>query len=96
MTEAFSNVLRHAHAKRVTVAHVLRQPSDFTLEIRDDGVGHDASAAPGPRRAATAQGLANMRRRAELLDATLSIESAPGRGTRVCLTMPVATAPRTR
>ena len=41
-----------------------------------------------------AQGLANIRRRAELLDATLTVESAPGRGTALSLTMPVATVRR--
>ena len=95
VTEAFSNVLRHAHAKRVTVAMAFGA-SDFTLEIHDDGVGHDAPTASEAGRTVTAHGLANMHRRAELLAATLSIESARGQGTRVCLTMPVATAPRTR
>ena len=42
----------------------------------------------------SAHGLPNMRRRAELLDATLTVQSAPGRGTELSLTMPVATARR--
>ena len=93
VTEAFSNVLRHAHAARVEVRMSCTQRR-FTLEIRDDGGGFDPDASPARGRRGRAQGLANMRRRAELLDATLEIESEPGRGTRLSLTMPVATTRR--
>jgi signal transduction histidine kinase len=91
--EAFSNVLRHAHATTVTVRMACTQRR-FTLEVRDDGAGFDPEAAieRGPR--GRAQGLANIRRRAELLGAELTVESAPGRGTSVSLTMPVATTRR--
>ena len=93
VTEAFSNVLRHAHATRVS-AHMTCSQRRFTLDLRDDGVGFDPSAVPQLGRRGGAQGLANIRRRAELLGATLVIESAPGRGTRLSLTMPVATTRR--
>src|SRR3990170_4202198 len=79
VTEAFSNILRHAHAKRVSVQMSCTQRR-FTLEIRDDGAGFDPSAIPAEGRRGRAQGLANMRRRAEMLDATLEITSARGRG----------------
>ena len=94
VTEAFSNVLRHAHATSVSARMSCTQRR-FTLEIRDDGAGFEPNAGPERGRRGRAQGLANIRRRAELLDATLEIESAPGRGTRLSLTMPVATTRRT-
>lgn len=95
--EAFSNVLRHAQARRVEV--VLRcTRRRFTLHIRDDGVGYDPETLPARSRRgrahAGAQGLANMRRRAELLDASLTTRSAPGRGTALSLTMRVAASRR--
>jgi signal transduction histidine kinase len=93
VSEAFSNVLRHAHASAVTV-HMTCSQRRFTLEIRDDGEGFDTAAPAARGRRGRAQGLANMRRRAELLEATLEVESAPGRGTRLSLTMPVATVRR--
>ncbi len=93
VTEAFSNVLRHARATTVAV-HMGCTQRRFTLEIRDDGSGFAATAAVGHGRRGRAQGLANIRRRAELLDAALEIESAPGQGTRLSLTMPVATTRR--
>jgi signal transduction histidine kinase len=92
VTEAFSNILRHAHAQRVSVRMACTQRR-FTLEIRDDGAGFDPEATQRGRRG-RAQGLTNIRRRAELLDAKLDVDSAPGRGTRLSLTMPVATARR--
>lgn len=90
--EAFSNVLRHAHASCVSVR--LRIGSRrLELEIADDGVGFDIAAteaAISPDR----HGLANMRRRAQLLDARLEVRSAIGQGTALSLTMPVGPARR--
>jgi signal transduction histidine kinase len=91
--EAFSNILRHAHAATVSVRMACTQRR-FTLEIRDDGTGFDPASATERGRRGRAHGLANIRRRAELLDAELSVESGPGRGTVLSLTMPVATSRR--
>ena len=93
VTEAFSNVLRHARATTVRVRMTCTQRR-FTLEISDDGTGFDSSAGATRGRRGHAQGLENIRRRAELLDADLEIETGPERGTRLSLTMPVATARR--
>ncbi|MEO5987069.1 MAG: ATP-binding protein [Candidatus Limnocylindria bacterium] len=87
--EAFSNVLRHAHASAVTVAMAF-EPDHFRLEIRDDGRGFDPAlmeTSDGRR----TQGLANIRRRAELLGAEVLVDAADGRGTALSLRMPVAT-----
>ena len=92
--EAFSNVLHHARATTVNVRMACTQRR-FTLEVSDDGAGFDpALVSESDGRGGRAQGLANIRRRAELLDAELGIESGPGRGTTLSLTMPVATARR--
>jgi signal transduction histidine kinase len=91
--EAFSNVLRHANAGTVMVRMACTQRR-FTLEIRDDGAGFHPSVGAERGRRGRAQGLVNIRRRAEMLEATLNVESAPGRGTSLSLTMPVATVRR--
>jgi two-component system sensor histidine kinase UhpB len=77
--EALNNVAKHARARKAEVrlaagAKVVR------LTISDDGAGFDA--ARPPQRAAH-YGIATMRERAEAVGASLSIESTPGRGTRV-------------
>ena len=90
--EAFSNILRHARARHVSVRLACTRQK-LQLEILDDGVGFDPTGA-ARQRGGRAQGLRNIRRRAELLKATVEVESAPGRGTRLSLTMPVATTRR--
>ena len=93
VTEAFSNVLRHAHATTVAVRMACTQRR-FTLEISDDGVGFTPSDQERTGRRGRAQGLDNIRRRAELLDAELEVQSVPRQGTRLYLRMPVATIRR--
>jgi signal transduction histidine kinase len=80
--EALNNVLKHAHAQRVTVR--LAVGSEWTtMEIADDGVGFDLTIS-GPN----GLGLPGMRERVERLRGTLNIKSAPGAGT--CLHVEVS------
>jgi signal transduction histidine kinase len=83
--EALSNAARHARAQRVRIVlHADEGASVVT--IADDGVGFD----PDGHRKAGHHGLANMRARAELLGGHLLVDSRPGAGTRVRLTIPRA------
>ena len=71
----------------------------LSLEITDDGVGFDPtqpSHTPAGALAGRAQGLENMRRRAELLGARLHVRSALAQGTSLSLTMPVTAVRHTR
>ncbi len=85
--EALNNVVRHARASRAAV--LLRAAGEeLVIEIADDGSGFD------PRRLAERPmreglGLIAMRERAEHLKGTLTVESAPGRGTTVRVTVPL-------
>jgi signal transduction histidine kinase len=82
--EALSNVARHAAATHVEVS--LHAHDDrVELRIIDDGRGFDTSVAPR----AGHHGLGNMHARAVELDATLDVESSPGTGTTVCLSVPL-------
>jgi signal transduction histidine kinase len=91
--EAFSNILRHARASHVTVRLTCLRRR-LRLTIADDGVGFDLADAAAREGSGRAQGMRNMRRRAELLQATLAVRSEPGHGTELSLTMPVATRRR--
>ena len=83
--EAVSNARRHGGASRVGVLLVVH-PGMAELTISDDGRGWTgASAEPGPG----GEGLPGMRERVQLLGGKLSVESAPGRGTRVSVTLPL-------
>ncbi|MDQ2853490.1 MAG: sensor histidine kinase [Chloroflexota bacterium] len=81
--EALANAARHSGAP---VAHVWIRSLDGRLSVvvADEGRGFDPGAAVDP-----GIGLAGMYERAELLGGRLSIQSAPGSGTRVTLDLPV-------
>ena len=83
--EATTNVLKHAHATTLGVSLGYRDGM-LAITITDDGVGFTPSvpAADGH------DGLANMRGRVAELGGSLTIDSAPGRGTRVAVTVPLA------
>jgi signal transduction histidine kinase len=82
--EALLNVERHAAAREIAV-RLVRSHRRLTLTIHDDGQGFDVNETLEPIEGHF--GIAGMRERAELLGGQLEIESEPGRGTRVRLTM---------
>jgi two-component system sensor histidine kinase UhpB len=79
--EALSNAARHSDAGRVDV-RLRRRGDDVELEVADDGRGFAFDESEG------GLGLAGMRERALLIGGELTIESRPGRGTTVRLTVP--------
>jgi len=77
--EALANAVRHADADRVTVR--LRAGEDrVVLEITDSGRGFDVAAR---QQSAVGLGLRTMRDRVAEHGGQLTIDSAPGAGTRV-------------
>lgn len=81
--EALNNVLRHSHARRVVVS-LQQRDGLVTLEVADDGQGFDPSAS----QARAGFGLSGIEERAARMGGRLSIDSAPGSGTRVRVEMP--------
>ncbi|MHC1558558.1 LuxR C-terminal-related transcriptional regulator [Actinomycetospora sp. C-140] len=92
--EALLNVAVHAGAATVRVG-VVHGPGTLTVLVEDDGCGFDATG--GTRlHVATAGarlGLRAMAARARRLDGELEIDSTPGAGTRLRLTIPCSAAP---
>jgi signal transduction histidine kinase len=82
-TEALTNVVRHAQARRVSVK-LEQAGSGVRLLIADDGRGFDPAAAADDGRF----GLYGMRERARIIGAALEIESAAGKGSTLRLTVP--------
>ena len=80
--EALSNAGRHSGAGRVEVQLCRRVDGGVALEVADDGRGFAFDEAEG------GLGIAGMRERALLIGGELTIESRPGRGTTVRLTIP--------
>jgi two-component system sensor histidine kinase DesK len=78
LREAVTNILRHAHARRVDV-ELSADAGGVQLLISDDGRG-------GPIEPNT--GLAGMRERLVALGGGLQYDSTPGSGTRLVLSLP--------
>ncbi len=85
LREAVSNSLRHGGARHITLL-AGRDDQQVALAVQDDGAGF----APTAPRENAGHGLGNMQARATALGGSLRIDSAPGKGTRVLLTLPVA------
>jgi signal transduction histidine kinase len=85
--EALTNVARHAQASRCCVS--LRRIDDtIRLAVEDDGRGFDAERernGPGER----GLGLLGMQERVGRLGGTCRVDSAPGKGTRVEINLPI-------
>jgi signal transduction histidine kinase len=77
--ECLTNVVKHSGALTATV-RVNQQRDHLMLTVMDDGVG---GATPSAGR-----GLAGLADRVAALGGTLSVDSAPGQGTRVQVALP--------
>jgi signal transduction histidine kinase len=79
--EALSNIARHARAKHVTV-RLVQVANAVELEVHDDGQGFT------PASGTSGTGMASIRERAVNLAGHAEIDSAPGKGTTVKVTIP--------
>ncbi len=86
--EALSNVVKHAHARQVSVL-LEQQPTQVQLIIEDDGQGFDVEQTRAESLARGQLGLSNIRERASLFGGTVTVESAPERGTTLYVQIPL-------
>lgn len=80
--EQINNIMKHSNAKNVTIS-LSEADENAVLVITDDGDGFDKNARAG------GIGLKNMKSRAELLNGTFCIDSEPGSGCRLRVTIPL-------
>ena len=88
--EALTNVRKHSGATSAVV-RVTESDSSTIFVVEDDGHGFDQGGSPFDR---DGFGLFTMRERMALLNGSLTIDSAPGRGTRVTASVPERSHPR--
>jgi PAS domain S-box-containing protein len=86
--EMLSNVGRHAQARTVDV-DIVERAGWLHLSVEDDGRGALAQAFESPQ----AYGIMGMRERARHFGGVIDIDSQPGRGTRMRLSMPLGEVP---
>ncbi|MFF7683991.1 sensor histidine kinase [Microbacterium sp. NPDC007973] len=84
---ALANVAQHAGAARVGI-RLTRLDDAVRLRIADDGVGFDPERAEAAAAETDSFGLRAMRERVGQLDGALEVDSAPGRGTAIMVTLP--------
>ncbi len=90
--ECVNNARKHAEAEHIWV-RLGRRDNYLLLEVQDDGVGFDTDEVDANYDQRGSLGMINLRERAELLDGSLRIESAEGKGTKVSLIVGLNTAP---
>lgn len=90
--EALNNAAKHSRAHRVTVQLTRGNANAMHLSITDDGVGlAEKPVQDGGR--GSGLGMKTMRERAESLGGTLRVESAPGAGTTIEVSIPLKETP---
>ena len=80
--EFLSNSLKYSEAQKVEV-HFNFSPTDLNIVLKDDGHGFDMDTVEA------GSGLINMKKRAELINTFITIESAKGEGVKVEMVYPL-------
>jgi PAS domain S-box-containing protein len=83
LQESLTNVARHADASQVRIA-LSGSKAAVELRVQDNGIGFKPSASG----AAKTLGLIGMRERCAMLGGTFILESEPGAGTSIAMTIP--------
>ncbi len=86
--ELLTNVIKHADANMVEV-HIKKDDEAIRVSIEDDGVGFDLSKPGLPVKEAGGFGLFNSRERVEYVGGSFEIESEPGQGALIKISVPV-------
>ncbi|MCS7009849.1 MAG: sensor histidine kinase [Anaerolineales bacterium] len=81
LQEALTNIVRHAQASRANILLDF-QEEKIHIVVSDNGIGFD------PRKLSNSWGLTGMQERASLLNGQMEIESSPGKGTIIRITIP--------
>ncbi len=86
--EAISNIVRHARAKSAAIA-LWREDNTACLWVEDDGCGFDLAQISSQALPMQRLGLLGIRERADLVGGEVTVDSAPGHGTRLEVRIPL-------
>jgi len=82
--EAVNNVVKHAQATRLTI-QLMKDEEGISVTIEDNGKGFDPSSVDYTE----GIGLKNIRSRVGLLQGSVEVDTAPGRGTVIVIFIPI-------
>jgi signal transduction histidine kinase len=83
LREGILNAVRHSRATELSLA-MITTPGGCEATLRDNGVGFDPAATEG----SSHYGLKGMRGRIEKLGGEIRLDTAPGKGTKIKITVP--------
>ncbi len=84
--EALNNILKHANAKNIFIK-IENNAQLINVSIEDDGDGFEMNRSEG--KINTGKGLSSMYQRAELNGGKCTIDSKPGKGTKINIVIPL-------
>lgn len=87
--EALTNVVKHAQASRVCLSFSLVEEVGLLITIKDDGKGFKSESSNAGNGAGNGNGLRHLRERLAAAGGCLEIESIPGSGTLVRMSIPL-------
>ncbi len=87
--ELLFNVVKHAQVQEASVV-LAETDRGIRVTVADEGVGFDVTALPQQREFRTEFGLATIRERLSLFDGVVAVDSAPGQGTSITVSLPLA------
>jgi len=87
--EATNNVRKHAHADNLSI-RIFQRGMNVVAEVADDGIGFDVAEMEANYASRGSLGMMNLRERAVLVKGKTVINSAPGKGTRITVTVPAS------
>lgn len=83
--ELLNNIVKHAEATEASIA-INRNKDSISLIVSDNGKGFQETY---PRRVGNGIGLKNIRNRVKLLEGRFTLNSSPGNGSRITITLPI-------
>ncbi len=87
--EMMNNIIKHSKASTVKVALVYSGSDNFVMNIQDDGIGFDVQKKKESGSGSSGLGLKSMQNRAKMIGGNLSIQSVPGEGTTISVSVPL-------
>lgn len=84
VSEALTNIARHARASEAAVTLTVKEQT-LTLAIQDNGIGFDPQTIPSGH-----YGILGIRERIRLIGGTLTLDTAPGKGTILTIEIPLS------
>ena len=84
LQEQLTNIVKYSRASYISIDVMINEQKELVMQTSDDGIGFDVLTTK------KGIGLANMKRRAELFSGSIQVDSSPGNGCSITVTIPLA------